>query len=141
MKIQIQKINSEAKIPKYTIDGDAGMELYSVDDMIILPGQILACATGIIVAIPDGYAGLIWDKSGIALNGGIKTMGGVIDSNYRGEVRVILKNLSEKEYIIGRGNKIAQMIIQKVEAPILEEVDELSKTERGGGGFGSTGLI
>lgn len=140
MKIEIKKINPEAKIPTYANKDDAGMDLYSVEDLIVEPGKILACGTGIAVAIPVGYVGLIWDKSGVAFRGGIKTMGGVIDSNYRGEIKVILTNLSDKEYMIKKGDKIAQMLIQKVESPDMEEVDALDDTERGEGRFGSTGI-
>ncbi|HBI16621.1 MAG: Deoxyuridine 5'-triphosphate nucleotidohydrolase [Candidatus Moranbacteria bacterium GW2011_GWF2_34_56] len=140
MKIQIKKINPEAKIPIYAIKDDAGMELYSVEDLIVESGKILACGTGISVAIPTGYVGLIWDKSGVAFKGGIKTMGGVIDSSYRGEIKIILTNLSDKEYVINKGEKVAQMLIQKVEIPAIEEVQELDNTERGEGRFGSTGI-
>ncbi|XLQ19794.1 MAG: dUTP diphosphatase [Candidatus Moraniibacteriota bacterium] len=140
MNIKIKKINPEAKLPQYTIEGDAAMELYSIEDIVLSPGDIVACQTGISMAIPDGFVGLIWDKSGIAFKGGLKTMGGVIDSNYRGEIGVIIRNLSKKDYKINKGDKIAQMLIQRVECPIIEEVDELDETQRGDGGFGSTGL-
>jgi dUTP pyrophosphatase len=116
------------------------MELYSVEDKIIGINEIMSCQTGIAVAIPKGYVGLIWDKSGIALKSGLKTMGGVIDSNYRGEIGVIVCNLSQKEYKINKGDKIAQMLIQKVKCPIIEEVENLDDTIRGEDGFGSTGL-
>ncbi|MEN8252126.1 MAG: dUTP diphosphatase [Patescibacteria group bacterium] len=140
MKIQVKKVSEKARLPQYTIEGDAAMELYSTEDIIVKLGEIVACQTGIAIAIPEGYVGLIWDKSGVALKGGLKTMGGVIDSNYRGEIGVIIRNLSKKEYTINKGDKIAQMLIQRVECPIIEEVNELEKTERGDGAFGSTGL-
>jgi len=140
MKLKIKKINPEAKIPRYTINGDAGLELYSTVDMVLEVNQRKTCQTGIGMAIPTGYVGLIWDKSGIAAKGGIKTMGGVIDSNYRGEIGVILKNLSNNKYKINKGDKIAQMLIQKVASPEIEEVDDLEDTDRGEGGFGSTGI-
>lgn len=140
MKLKIKKLDPEARIPECAIGGDAAMDLYSIEDMIVKSGDLIPCKTGIAMAIPEGYAGLIWDKSGIALKNGIKTMGGVIDSNYRGEVAVIMKNLSEKDYEISRGDKIAQILIQKVECPMIEEVEELNDTERGKGGFGSTGI-
>ncbi|MEF3692056.1 MAG: dUTP diphosphatase [Candidatus Moraniibacteriota bacterium] len=140
MKIKIKKINSEAKIPTYANKSDAGMDLYSVEDLNVEPGKILTCKTGIAMEIPFGYAGLVWDKSGVAFKGGIKTMGGVIDSGYRGEIKVILTNLSAKEYSVKKGDKVAQILIQKVENPDLEEVIDLDDTERGEGGFGSTGI-
>jgi len=140
MHIKVKKNNPEAKLPQYTIKGDAAMELYSVEDIILISGDVVVCQTGISMAIPKGFVGLIWDKSGIASGGGLKTMGGVIDSNYRGEIGVIMSNLSKKDYKINKGDKIAQMLIQKVECPIIEEVEELDDTTRGEKGFGSTGL-
>lgn len=140
MKLKIKKLSSEAKAPQCAINGDAAMDLYSVEDIVVKSGDLIPCKTGIAMAIPRGCVGLIWDKSGIALKNGIKTMGGVIDSNYRGEVAVIMKNLSEKDYVISKGDKIAQILIQRVECPMIEEVEELDETERGDGGFGSTGI-
>jgi len=140
MKIEIKKTNPEAKIPTYAKEGDAGMDLYSTQDLILMSGKIITCETGIAMAIPVGYVGLIWDKSGVAFNGGIKTMGGVIDSSYRGEIKIIMTNLSNKDYFIKKGDKIAQMLIQKVESLDIEEVEVLDDTERGEGGFGSTGI-
>ena len=140
MKVKIKKINKDAKLPEYAHGNDAGMDLFSAEDFILKPGELRACPTGIAMAILNGYVGLIWDKSGIALNGGIKTMGGVIDNNYRGEIGVILKNLSEKSYQVKRGDKVAQMLIQKIESPEMEEVENLDNTDRGQGAFGSTGI-
>ncbi len=139
VKIQIKKINAEAKIPAFAMEGDAGMDLCSIENVILKPDERISCRTGIAIKIPEGYAGLVWDKSGIALNNGIKTMAGVIDSGYRGEVKVVLINLSQKEYRINKGDKIAQILIQKVEQPTIEEVKKLNNTSRGEGGFGSTG--
>ncbi len=140
MKIQIKKVDKNAKIPQYAHDDDAGMDLFSIENFVLTPGERRTCKTGIAMNIPKGFAGLIWDKGGIALNGGIKTMGGVVDSGYRGEVKVILKNLSNKDYEIKRGQKVAQMLIQKVELPVIKEVNNLDETSRGEDGFGSTGL-
>ena len=91
--------------------------------------------------LPEGFVGLVWDKSGLAIKNGIKTMAGVIDSGYRGEIGIVLANLSDQDFKIEKGQKIAQMLIQKVEWAEIEEVKELSKTKRGDGGFGSTGLF
>ena len=92
------------------------------------------------MAIPPGYVGLIWDKSGIASKHGIKTMGGAIDSGYRGEIKIIMHNLSNTSYMIEKNTKIAQMLIQKVEQKDIVEVEELDESDRGSGGFGSTGM-
>ena len=140
MKLQIKKLTAKARLPEYAHSGDAGMDLFSVENITIKPGERIVCRTGIAMKIPDGYVGLIWDKSGIASKDGIKTMGGVIDSGYRGEIGVVLQNLSRENYEIKRGDKIAQMLIQKVESPQIEEIEELNDTERGEGGFGSTGV-
>jgi len=140
MKLKIKKVKKGARLPKYVHKNDAGMDLFSAESFVLNPGERKVCLTGIAMAIPTGYVGLIWDKSGVAAKGGIKTMGGVIDSNYRGEIGIILKNLSDNKYKISKGDKIAQMLIQKVASPEIEEVDDLENTDRGEGGFGSTGI-
>ncbi len=138
MVIHVKRLNEKARLPKYAYEDDAGMDLFSVEELILKPGDIKLCRTGIALSIPVGYVGLIWDKSGIALKGGIKTMGGVIDSGYRGEVGVILNNLSKKEYIIKEGDKVAQILFQRVEHFEIKEVKTLTNTKRDTGGFGST---
>ncbi|MCK4525364.1 MAG: dUTP diphosphatase [Candidatus Andersenbacteria bacterium] len=140
LKIKIQKIG-DAKIPNYAHQGDAGLDLYSVEENYVLKsGEHKGFATGIKMEIPQGYAGLIWDKSGLALKHCIKIMGGVIDSTYRGEIAVILINLGKKDYKVEKDAKIAQMLFQKIEKAEIEEVENLSDTQRGEGGFGSSGL-
>ena len=141
MKIQIKKINPEAKMPRYSLAGDAGMDLYSVEDLVLRSGERASVKTGIAIKIPEGYVALFWDKSGISHKFGIKTLGGVIDSNYTGEYIVGLINLGKEDYKIGKGQKIAQALFQKVETPEIEEVAELEDTNRGANGFGSTGKI
>ncbi|KKP98213.1 MAG: Deoxyuridine 5'-triphosphate nucleotidohydrolase [Candidatus Moranbacteria bacterium GW2011_GWD2_36_12] len=140
MKIQIKKLNPDAKIPQFALAGDVGMDLYSVIELILKSGERISCPTGIAIKIPDGYAALIWDKSGPSHKFGIKTLGGVIDSNYTGEYLVGLVNLGKEDFKIEKGQKIAQVIFQKVETPEIEQVEELEETNRGDGGFGSTGL-
>lgn len=140
MKIKIQKIEEDAVVPSYAKAGDAGLNLYSAEDLVLKGSERQAIKTGIKMEIPDGYVGLIWDRSGLAVNNGIKTMAGVIDCGYRGEVKVVLMNLSKEDFEIKKGYKIAQMIIQKFESPEIEIADSLSDTERGDNGFGSTGI-
>jgi dUTP pyrophosphatase len=140
MKIKIKKLNQDAIIPKYAHNGDAGLDLYSVENLILKPKNRIAVKTGISIKLPKGYVGLIWDKSGVAIKSGIKTMAGVMDSGYRGEYKIVLVNLSSKNFEIKKAQKIAQLLIQKIENPQIEIVKELSKTSRGSGGFGSTGL-
>ncbi|MDO8240885.1 MAG: dUTP diphosphatase [Candidatus Moranbacteria bacterium] len=140
MTIQIKKLEVDARLPQYALAGDAGMDIFSLENLELHPMERITCRTGIAMQIPNGYVGLIWDKSGIAVNGGIKVLGGVIDSGYRGEVKVGLINLSQEIYNIKKGDKIAQMLIQKVENSDIIEVVELDETERGASGFGSTGI-
>ncbi len=139
MELKIKKINKEAKIPKYATAGDAGLDLFALEEVVLNPREFVAVSTGVALEIPHGYVGLVWDKSGLAIMHGLKTLGGVVDAGYRGEVKVGMINLSGKEYKIEKGHKVAQMLIQKVEHPEIIEVEELSETERGEGGFGSTG--
>lgn len=140
MKIQIKKIHPDAKIPHFALEGDAGMDLYSVQDVVMKSGERISCQTGIAIKIPEGYVGLIWDKSGPSHKFGIKTLGGVFDNNYIGEYLIGLINLGKEEYKIEKGQKIAQVLFQKIETPEVEEVADFEQTNRGVGGFGSTGL-
>lgn len=140
VKIKIKKLNREAKIPSYAHSGDAGLDLFSNEENFILkPKHRKLIGTGISIELPPGFVSLIWDKSGVALNG-IKTMGGVIEHTYRGEYKVILVNLSSKNYEIKKGQKIAQLLIQRIETAEIEEVNSLSETNRGEKAFGSSGL-
>ncbi len=136
--LRVEKINSQAKLPQKAHEGDAGYDLYANDYCSIAPYAHALVPTGIKMAIPDGYVGLIWDKSGIAFEG-IKTMGGVIDSNYRGEIKIIIKNLSEDIYNIIPGQKIAQILIQNISQMEISEENINDETSRQANGFGSTG--
>ncbi|MBT3298110.1 dUTP diphosphatase [archaeon] len=139
MKVKIKRLNSEVKLPNYANPGDAGMDFFSAENVIINSGERKTVKTGISMAIPVGFVGLFWDKSGLASKKGIKTMAGVIDSGFRGEIGIVLKNLGDDEFVIEKNMKIAQMLIQPIYSPELEEVESLEETERGQGGFGSTG--
>lgn len=140
MKLEVKKLDPGAKLPTRAHSDDAGLDLYSVEECILAPGGRRAVKTGIAVAISSGYVGLIWDKSGLAAKAGLKTMGGVIDAAYRGEIMVIVANFSDASYAIEKGAKIAQLLIQKVELLEVCEVFELDDTARGVDGFGSSGL-
>ncbi len=128
-------------MPVFAKEGDAGMDLYSAQNFVLRPGQRIFCKTGLAIKIPDGYAGLVWDKSGLSHKFGIKTLGGVFDSNYTGEYLVGLVNLGQEDFEIKKGQKIAQLLIQKIEAPKIEEAGNLPQTNRGSGAFGSTGQL
>ena len=140
MKVRIQRIKKDIEMVKYAHDGDAAFDLRSSEDMELSAGGKIIVPTAIKMAIPEGFAGLIWDRSGLAANSSLHCLAGVVDSGYRGEVKVVLINLSKHDMYIKKGMRIAQMIIQKVESPILEEVESLDDTKRTDGGFGSTGL-
>lgn len=139
MELNIKKIREGAKVPTYAHHNDAGFDLFAVDEIKIPAGGRVLVGVGIAMEIPDGYVGLVWDKSGLSNTHGLKTLGGVVDAGYRGEVKVGLINLSLNEYTVGAGHKVAQMLIQKIEHVEVVEVAELSGTVRGDGGFGSTG--
>ncbi|MBI5400981.1 MAG: dUTP diphosphatase [Candidatus Yonathbacteria bacterium] len=139
MELIIKKLRADVKIPTRAHAGDAGFDLCSVDEVVIPAGGRVLVGTGLAMEIPDGYVGLVWDKSGLSNNHGLKTLGGVIDAGYRGEVKVGLINLGVEDYHIEAGHKIAQMLIQKVEHAEIKEVAELSDAMRGENGFGSTG--
>lgn len=139
MQLKIKKLHPDAKLPTYAHATDAGMDLYAVADTVILARQRVRVSTGIAMAIPDGYVGLVWDKSGISYKSGLKVIGGVADAGYRGEIFIGIMNTTDEDYIFQKGDKVAQMLIQKVEHPELVEVDELDDTLRGTGAFGSTG--
>ena len=140
LEIKIKKINSDAILPKYAHRGDAGMDLFSAEELILKPKHRIAVKTGISIELPKDYVGLVWDKSGVVLKSGIKTIAGVMDSGYRGEYKIVLVNLSSNNFEIKKGQKIAQLLIQKIETPKIEIAEELSKTKRGEGGFGSSGI-
>jgi len=139
-EIIVERLRPEAKIPFRSYSHDAGLDLYAAEDCSIPPYGQDTIPTGIKIAIPKGYAGLIWDKSGLASQG-FTTMGGVIDSSYRGEIKVIFKNLSEDIYNIQAGQKIAQLLIQKIDTPVVKEGKVTDESQRGADGFGSTGLF
>jgi len=139
MELRVKRIHPEARLPVYGHPGDAGLDLFSVVDRELRPGQVLAVPTGVQVAIPAGHVGLVWDKSGISLQG-VHRLAGVVDSGYRGEVQVVMINLGAAPFAVKKGMKIAQMLVQPVSAVSVVEADSLDDTSRGPGGFGSTGL-
>ena len=140
MKVRVKRLDSNAQLPCHMTEGDAAVDLRSVESCVIKAGQKHIVRSGLAFEIPKGYAGLVWDRSGLAAKHEIHTMAGVIDSNYRGEVRVVLKNFSDKDFEVSVGDRIAQMLIQPVQEIEVEDADELSETWRGDKGFLSSGL-
>ncbi len=142
MEIKIYNMDPEVEHPSYTRENDAAFDLRSREEITLKPGERRTIKTGIKMAIPDGYAGLIWDRSGHAHKYGIHCLAGVIDSEYRGEIGVVMKNLGEEEFNIEKGMRIAQMLIQPVLTAKLipvEKEEDLGSSARGSGGFGSSG--
>ena len=128
-------------LPAYATDGAAGMDVVAAEDSVLPPGGRAAIATGFALAIPPGYEVQVRPRSGLALKHGITCLNtpGTIDSDYRGEVKVILANLGQEPFAISRGDRIAQLVPAPVQRALLDEVDALDDTSRGSGGFGSTG--
>ena len=138
LKIKIKRLRSDVKLPAYALEGDAGMDIFSNEDVVIKVGQKHVFATGFALELPEGHCALIWDKGGLGAKG-LKVLGGVGDYNYRGEYMVALVNLGLEDYEFKKGDKIAQMLIQPIIIAELEEVEELSESIRGEGRHGSTG--
>jgi dUTP pyrophosphatase len=137
-----RRLVPEARPPARAHDGDAGFDLHAVEHATIQPGARASIGTGIAVAIPDGHAGLVLPRSGLAQRHGIALVNapGLIDAGYRGEVRVLLLNTDPAEpFDVAEGDRIAQLLLVRAEAPELEEAEELDETARGEGGFGSSG--
>lgn len=138
MQLKIKKVRDDARTPTRAHHDDAGIDMYACGDHTVLPRTTVMIPAGVAVEIEEGYVGLIWDKSSIGSKS-IKTLGGVIDAGYRGEISLMVHNMSDVSYTFEHGHKVAQLIIQKVEFPEIIEVSELSDSKRGIGGFGSTG--
>ena len=143
MILRFRRLSETARPPARAHDGDAGYDLYSDEAARLDPGQRASVGTGIAVAIPDGNAGLVLPRSGLAARHGISVVNapGLIDAGYRGELRVLLLNTDrENAFEVTPGDRIAQLVVVRVEGPTLEESQELDETGRGAGGFGSTGI-
>ncbi|MBP6948696.1 MAG: dUTP diphosphatase [Candidatus Pacebacteria bacterium] len=138
MKLKIKKLYENTKLPTRAHHDDAGTDMYAQGDHIVEPHTTVVIPTGVAMELEKGYVSLIWDKSSVGSKG-IKTLGGVIDAGYRGEYKIIVHNLNNEAYTFTHGDKVAQLLVQKVEFPELEEVVELNDSTRGEGGFGSTG--
>jgi dUTP pyrophosphatase len=142
-KIQIKKLSNEVLTPKYETSGSSGMDIaaYIEQDILINPGDKALVPTGFSLCIPQGYEVQIRPRSGLAVKKGITVLNtpGTIDSDYRGEIKVVLINLSKKIVSLKNNERIAQMVVCPIKHVVLEEVEELPETNRGAGGFGSTG--
>ena len=142
IQLPIKRLDPCVELPSYAYSGDAGLDLRANEDVTLQPYERRLVSTGLAIAIPEGYAGFLQPRSGMALKRGLSLANtpGLIDAHYRGELKVIAVNLDAHEPIhIERGERIAQLVIQKVPVVNLVEVDELDETDRGAGGFGSSG--
>mgnify|MGYP003645752468 CR=1 FL=1 len=136
--VEVKKLHESANIPTKGHPSDAGWDLYANEDIELWPEETKLISTGIAMSLPEGFVGLIWDRSSMGVKG-VHRHAGVIDSGYRGEVKVCLHNTSSDFHNIKRGDRIAQLLIQEIPILRLHEVEELDSTDRGSGGFGSTG--
>lgn len=141
-ELAVQRLHPEAVLPAYAHPGDAGLDLAALHALRLEPGERAAVPTGLAVAVPDGWVGLIHPRSGLALRRGLTVANapGTVDAGYRGEVRVLLINLGAEAVELAAGDRVAQLLLQRVGRARVVEVDGLPATGRGGGGFGSTGV-
>jgi len=143
VRLRFTRLSEHALAPERAHEGDAGYDLHACEPAVLAPGSRASVGTGIAVAIPPGHAGLVLPRSGLALRSGIALVNapGLIDSGYRGELRVLLLNTDrEQSFEVAPGDRIAQLVVTRVESPELDEVSALDETVRGAGGFGSSGV-
>jgi dUTP pyrophosphatase len=138
-RLRFKRLHPEARLPTRGSALAAGLDIYSVERVTLQPGARAAVRTGLAVAIPEGFYGRVAPRSGLAVRQGLDTMSGVIDSDYRGEILCVLINLGDAPIEIEPGARIAQLIIEKIALPEAVWAEDLDETERGAGGFGSTG--
>ena len=143
VKLRVRRLDGRVELPAYAYAGDAGLDLRSAEDVTLEPGERRLVSTGLAVAIPDGYAGFVMPRSGLALREGLSMANtpGLIDAHYRGELKICAINLDPSRPIrIERGERVAQLVIIKVPRVELVEVSSLDETDRGTGGVGSSGV-
>ncbi len=142
MSLRVRRLDADARLPSRAYPGDAGLDLYALDEAVLAPGGRASVGTGLAVEIPAGQAALVLPRSGLAARHGIALVNapGLIDAGYRGEIRVLLLNTDRDEpFTVRRGERIAQLVLVRIETPEVVEVHELALSERGVGGFGSSG--
>ena len=142
MTLRFRKVHPDAVLPAYAHPSDAGMDVRSVEDLVIAPGGRALVRTGLVMLLPPMYEAQVRPRSGLALKSGVTVLNtpGTIDSGYRGEVGVILANFGDADFQVKKGDKVAQIVIAPVTQPEIVETDEVDETDRGAGGFGSTGV-
>ena len=142
MKVFFKKLRPEAVLPSYAHPGDAGMDVCSVDQLEIPAGGRQLVKTGLVIILPNGYEAQVRSRSGLALKYGVSVLNspGTIDEGYRGEVGVILANFGDQPFVVKPGDRIAQIVVSPVQQAEIVETQEIDSTDRGAGGFGSTGV-
>jgi dUTP pyrophosphatase len=142
VEVLLTRLDPGVPVPSYATPGDAGADLVTTTDVVIAPGERTVVGTGVAIALPDGFAAFVHPRSGLAARVGLSVVNtpGTIDSGYRGEIRICLINHDRREPIeLRRGDRIAQLVVQRVEHAVFREVSELTDSQRGAGGYGSTG--
>jgi dUTP pyrophosphatase len=141
--VLLQRIDPDVPLPSYAHPGDAGADLVTTVDATVPPGERVLLPTGLAIALPDGYAAFVHPRSGLAARYGVSLLNapGTVDAGYRGEIRVCVINLDPRsDLVLRRGDRIAQLVLQRVERAVFHVVDKLPGSDRGAGGFGSTGV-
>ncbi|SDC44977.1 dUTP diphosphatase [Actinokineospora iranica] len=142
VEVLLTRLDPDVPVPSYARPGDAGADLVTTEDVVLAPGERVLVGTGVAIALPQGYAGFVHPRSGLAARLGLSVVNtpGTIDAGYRGEIKVCLINHDPREPIaLRRGDRVAQLVVQRVEHAVFREVAELGQTQRGAGGHGSTG--
>jgi dUTP pyrophosphatase len=143
VRVRMVRLDPGVPVPGYAHPGDAGADLVTVSDVELAPGERATVGTGVAIALPDGYAAFVHPRSGLAARAGLSVVNtpGTVDAGYRGEIRVCLINHDPREPLrLSRGDRIAQLVVQRVERVLFDEVSELPESPRGAGGYGSTGV-
>jgi len=142
VRVPVLRVDAALPLPAYARPDDAGLDLYAAEPVTLAPGARALVATGIALAIPPGFAGFVLPRSGLALRHGVTLLNtpGLVDAGYRGEVKVLLVNHGDATVSVSRGDRVAQLVVQRVEHVMLAPVAELPESARGAGGFGSTGV-
>ena len=142
MTVRFKRVHPDASLPAYAHPGDAGMDVRSVEDVELAPGARALVHTGLVMMLPPGWEAQVRPRSGLALKHGVTVLNapGTIDAGYRGEVGVVLANLGDAAFHVGKGDRIAQIVVAPVTTAGIEEAEVVDETDRGSGGFGSTGV-
>src|SRR5210317_263460 len=135
----VKRLVQDATIPTRGSSGAVGYDLYSIDEVVVSPSQRALVGTGVVVILPMNVYGRVAPRSGLAVKHGIQVGAGVVDPDYRGEIKVVIFNQGDRDFVIKKGDRIAQLVLERCETPDVREIESLDETDRGSGGFGSTG--